>query len=143
MHTKVHISYSQSNLHSAARFIWENNSSITKWPTAPKSVFDIMNTIRELMRDACIKNAKIILREQKLKVELSDDWISYTGTGGFYCQIEFYTIAEDEENPGTEIIQLGVQILVDPAIGDDRQNYTTEVIDIAEENIYYTRLTKD
>ena len=106
---KVTVSYSLAVLHEAAAYIWENNPSITKWPSKPESAIDVVKCIHTMMTNYALKNAKVILREKKLKTELHDEWNTFTGTGGYYISFELHDATNDE-------ISIGADILVDPAI---------------------------
>lgn len=129
MATKVNISYPQSSLHEAAKYIWDRNPSVGRWNPNPTSVFDVMEIILVMIRDACIKNAKVLLKEKELGQILSDEWMSFLGTGGFYLSIELYG-SDLREDGSIEMIEIGVQILIDPAVGHDRHGFITEVFDI-------------
>ena len=61
----VKISYSRAQLHEAAKFIWENNTSVTLWPSNPTSVFDVMKGIKEMMYSTVRKNAAVIQKDRK------------------------------------------------------------------------------
>jgi len=124
----VNISYSLAGLHEASRFIWENNPSIQKWPSKPTSVFGVMDNILSMMRKSALRNADVIRKEKELKIELSEDWISFTGTGGYYLSYEFLN-ADDEE------INIGVTILVDPAVGNPNPGFVTEELDETEKEV--------
>lgn len=124
----VNISYSLASLHEASRFIWENNPSVRKWPSNPESVFDVMDGIQELMRKSAMKNADVIFKEKELKVELNEDWVSFTGTGGYYISYELIDSSDEE-------ITIGATILVDPAVGSPNPGYVTELLDEIEETV--------
>lgn len=124
----VNISYPLAGLHEASRYIWENNPSVRNWPSKPESVFDVMKGIQEMMRSAAIKNATLILKEKRLNVELNEEWVSFTGTGGYYLSYELIN-SDDEE------ITLGATILVDPAVGNPEPGYVTELVDEIEETV--------
>lgn len=119
----VNISYSLAGLHEAARFIWENNPSISKWPSSPKTVFDVMSNMQEMMRRDASKNAAVILEEKRLSVELNNEWIDYAGTGGYYF---IYELISDDE---PDMVIIGVTILVDPAIGSPNPGFVYEFVD--------------
>jgi hypothetical protein len=123
----VNVSYPLAALHEAAAFIWEKNTSVTKWPSEPQNVFDVMKSIQEMIRRGAMNNAKVIIKEKQLKVELPDEWHSFTGTGGYYISYELVD-SDDEE------ITIGATILVDPAVSCPNPGYVTEFIDeIVEE----------
>lgn len=121
------ISYSQTQMQEAAKFIWEKNPSIKNWPSAPDSVFDVFNIIHRMaVRDAR-KNYELILKERKTGSMLDNEWITYSGTGGFYLT---YELIVDEENE----IQIGVEVSVNPSIGmRDNTEIITELLDYTEE----------
>jgi hypothetical protein len=125
---KLTVSYSIAGLHEAAAYIWENNPSISKWPSKPKSPIDVVKHIHNMMTDYALKNAKVIMKEKKLKTELHDEWNTFTGTGGYYISFELHD-ATDEE------ISIGADILVDPAIGSMSKGFVTEFIDMIEEEV--------
>lgn len=119
----VSISYSLASLHEASKFIFENNTSIDKWPNKPNSAYDVMNQIRDLVKRGAIENANLIQREKQLSVKLDSDWVSYTGTGGYFVIYDLES-GEDEED-----VVIGATILVDPAVSHPHPGYVTEVID--------------
>ncbi len=122
----VNVSYPIAALHEASKFIWENNTVVTSWPSKPKDVFDVMKSIQEFVRRGALDNARIILKEKRLKVELDNEWTSYTGTGGYYVLYEL------DDSTDTEIT-IGATILVDPSVSNPSPGYVTEFIDdIAE-----------
>jgi hypothetical protein len=124
----VNISYSLAGLHEAARFIWENNPSVTKWPSNPESVFDVMKNIQEMMRKSAKQNADLIRKEKELKIELNEDWVSFTGTGGYYLSYELIDSTDEE-------INIGAIILVDPSVGSPNPGYVTEFVDTIGEEV--------
>ena len=119
----VNISYPCAALHEAAKFIWENNPSVEKWPSAPKSVFDVISNIQSMMKRGAMDNAKIILKERALGTNLDNEWLTYTGTGGYYL---VYTLRDSDD---TENVTIEVDILVDPAVSDPTKGFTTEFVD--------------
>lgn len=119
---RVTLSYHLAGLHEAAQFIWTKNSAVQNWPSKPATVFDVMNQMLEMMRRDAARNAHIILKERKLKVELGSEWVSYTGTGGYYMMYELYEETEDE-------ISIGASILVDPAVSHPMPTFVTEELD--------------
>ena len=123
---KVSISYSLASLHEASRFIWEHNESIPKWPDTPKSAFDVMNQIRDMMVKGALKNAEIVRKEKTLSVKIEDEWVTFTGTGGYYV---IYDLIDDTDN----VIQIGIDILVDPSISHPNPGYVTEELEMPEE----------
>lgn len=125
----VNLSYPLAALHEASKYIWENNPSVTKWPSKPESVFDVMAGMQEMMRRDALKNAALILKEKRLNVQLDNEWLDYTGTGGYYF---LYELISDE---GSDEIIIGATILVDPAVGNPDAGYVTEFIDEIEETI--------
>jgi hypothetical protein len=124
----VNISYPLAGLHEASRYIWDNNPSVRNWPSKPESVFDVMEGIQEMMRRDAMKNASVILKEKRLNVELNNEWIDYTGTGGYYFIYELIDSTDEE-------ITVGVTILVDPAVGTPEPGYVTEFVDEIEETV--------
>lgn len=125
----VNLSYPLAALHEASKYIWENNPSVTKWPSKPESVFDVMAGMQKMMRRDALKNAALILKEKRLNVKLDDEWLDYTGTGGYYF---IYELISDENSD--EVI-IGATILVDPAVGNPDAGYVTEFIDEIEETV--------
>jgi len=123
----VNVSYPSAALHEAAKFIWENNTSVKIWPSKPKDVFDVMRNIQDMIRRGALENAKVIIREKQLKVDLSEDWCSFNGTGGYYISYEL-----DDSND--KEITIGATILVDPAVSSPYPGYTIEFIDEIVEN---------
>ena len=124
----INTSYSLPALHEAAKFIWENNLSVKSWHTKPEGIFDVMKDIQEMIRRGAADNAKVILKERQLKVELPGEWMTYCGTGGYYIVFE---LEEDTE----EEITIGATILVDPAISVIETGFVTECIDEIEEEV--------
>jgi hypothetical protein len=124
----VNISYPLAGLHEASRYIWDNNPSVRNWPSKPESVFDVMEGIQEMMRRDAMKNASVILKEKRLNVELNNEWLDYTGTGGYYFIYELINSTDEE-------ITVGVTILVDPAVGTPEPGYVTEFVDEIEETV--------
>jgi hypothetical protein len=124
----VNISYPLAGLHEASRYIWDNNPSVRNWPSKPESVFDVMEGIQEMMRRDAMKNASVILKEKRLNVELNNEWLDYTGTGGYYFIYELIDSTDEE-------ITVGVTILVDPAVGTPEPGYVTEFVDEIEETV--------
>lgn len=125
---EVNISYPLEQLHATAKYIWENNPSVGNWPSEPKSVFDVMSQMVGMMHRDAISNSKIIIKERHLKVKLDDEWVSYTGTGGYYF---LYELENEDENS----ITIGVTILADLAVGNKNTGYVTEFIDNIEETV--------
>lgn len=125
----VNLSYPLAALHEASRYIWENNPSVRNWPSRPESVFDVMAGMQEMMRRDALKNAALILKERRLNVTLDNEWLDYTGTGGYYF---IYELISDE---GSEEIIIGATILVDAAVGNPDPGYVTEFIDELVENV--------
>jgi hypothetical protein len=119
----VNISYPLVQLHETARFIWENNPSVRNWPSKPESIFDVMHGIRDMMRRDAMRNAQIIKKEQKLKVNLDAEWVTYTGTGGYYF---LYELRSDDTE---EDITICATILVDLSVGHTESGYVTEFVD--------------
>lgn len=124
----VNVSYSLAALHEASSFIWENNTSVTQWPSKPKDVFDVMKNIQEFVRRGALENSKVILKEKRLKVDLDNEWSTYNGTGGYYV------IYELDESTDTGIT-IGATILVDPSVSNPNRGYVTEFIDNIAETI--------
>jgi len=124
----VNISYPLAGLHEASRYIWDNNPSVRNWPSKPESVFDVMEGIQEMMRRDAMKNASVILKEKRLNVELNNEWLDYTGTGGYYFIYELIDSTDEE-------ITVGVTILVNPAVGTPEPGYVTEFVDEIEETV--------
>ncbi len=82
-----------------------------------------------MMRRDALKNAALILKEKRLNVKLDNEWLDYTGTGGYYF---IYELISDEDSD--EVI-IGATILVDPAVGNPEPGYVTEFIDEIEETV--------
>lgn len=120
---KVNLLYPRASLHEAALYIWNNNPSVSKWPSKPANVFEVADSIKETMIQGARRNADVLIREKELKILLHDEWQSYIGTGGFYLLYDLY--GQDNEE-----ISLGCQILVDPSLGHPNPGYTQEMIDI-------------
>jgi len=118
----VNIGYPVAALHEASKFIWENNPSVLKWPSAPESVFDVMSHIQETMRKGAMQNAKLLIKEKNLGVTLDREWLDYTGTGGYYL---IFTLRDEVD----EEITIDVDILVDPAVGNPNPGFATEYVD--------------
>jgi len=125
----VNLGYPLAALHEASKYIWENNPSVRNWPSKPESVFDVMAGIQKMMRRDAMKNAAVILKERRLNVKLDNEWIDYTGTGGYYFIYEL--ISDDNAD---EII-IGATILVDPGVRNPEPGYVTEFIDELEEEV--------
>lgn len=121
------ISYCQTQVEEAAKFIWENNKSVKKWPSAPKDVFDIYDIIIDYMKRDSRKNFDVILQERKTGENLDDRWTRYSGTGGFFI---IYDLIEESDT----VIRIDADVLVDPCIGKlDTVVYADEVIDYKSE----------
>jgi hypothetical protein len=119
----VNISYPLAQLHETARFIWENNPSVRNWPSKPESIFDVMHGIQDMMRRDAMRNAQIIKKERALKVSLDAEWVTYTGTGGYYFLYELQSDDTEED------ITIGATILVDLSVGHTESGYVTEFVD--------------
>ena len=117
----INISYNLAQLHETAKFIWEKNLLVTKWPSAPKSVIDVMTEIQELMRKSVMLNAKTIIKEKKLGKNFDSEWINFEGTGGFYI---IYALQEETD----DIITIEVDILVDAAVSHPCPGYVLEFV---------------
>ena len=126
---KINISYTLAALHEAAKFIWDNNDKVKLWPSQPKNAFDVMLDMKKMMIGGALTNARLILKERRLKTEFPNDWLSYTGTGGYYF---LYELVSDENS---NEITIGASILVDPAVSHPAAGYTTELIDDIVENV--------
>jgi len=124
----INVSYPLAGLHEAAKYIWENNPSVRNWPSRPTSVFDVMHGMQEMMKETVSRNAAIIIKEKELNTELNNEWISFTGTGGYYFSFELIDSTDDE-------INVGVTILVDPAVSSPDRGYVTELIDETTEEV--------
>lgn len=113
----------------AAKFIWENNPSVKFWPTEPESMMDVYNTIHHMVIRDSKKNYQTVLRERETG-QSSDDWIGYSGTGGFYIS---YELIVDEK----DAIEINVEITVDPCLGIDfdKRVYIVEVVDYTPEPV--------
>jgi hypothetical protein len=118
----VNISYPLAALHEASRFIWETNPYVLNWPTTPTSVFDVMSSIKSMMEKGAMDNARLIVKERFLKINLDNEWIDYTGTGGYYI---IYSLRDENETT----ITIDADILVDPAVGNPDKGYITEYVD--------------
>jgi len=125
----VNLSYTLAALHEASKYIWERNPSVRNWASKPESVFDVMAGIQEMMRRDAMKNASVILKERRLNVKLDNEWLDYTGTGGYYF---IYELISDDDSD--EII-IGATILVDPAVGSPDPGYVTEFVDELVEEV--------
>ena len=125
---KINILYSVAALHEAAAYIWDNNPRVPVWSPSPKSPIDIVKMIHGMMIKQALYNAKVIMKEKRLEMELPEEWGSFVGTGGFYIAFELQDVNEEE-------INIGVDILVDPAIASNIKGFVTEVIDMSEEEV--------
>ncbi len=106
----------------AAQFIWDHNPFHPKWPNPPKSPIDIAKQIHAMAIEGCRKNAEVLRRERAEGVDLSDQWVSFSGTGGYLVNYNLVT------EPGEEDQEIEVEFSVNPAIGDEG-GYVVEVID--------------
>jgi len=122
------LSYKMAALHEAARFIWENNPSVLNWPSAPKSVFDVMADIRSMMTKGAISNAKVLLDEKATGAIIEHEWSSFNGTGGYYA---VYELINQDENE----INIGVDILVDPGVNHPNPGYVNEIVEVVDKDI--------
>lgn len=121
---EIVLQYSQEQLHEAASFIWENNESVSNWPSNPKSVLDVLSHIRDSIRKIAKSNAKILVKEIETGIETSE-WFNFTGTGGYFVIPELIEKSDS-------LIIIGVDILVDPAVSKKLSStYVDEVIDIS------------
>ena len=118
---KINLSFNVASLHEAARYIWNNNPSVEKWPAAPKSAIDVMKQIKDDMFRYAKYNAQLILKERRLGTDLTNEWTTFSGTGGYYL---IFNLEDDTE----EHILIGVDILVDPAVGHPVSRYTMDDI---------------
>lgn len=123
----VRISYSLGALHEAAKFIWENNRSVPYWPSAPTSAFDVMTQIRNMMVKGALENAEFLRKEKNKTLSPDDDWMTFTGSGGYYVLYELLSEEDEEE------IRIGIDVLVDPAVSHPNPRYVTEVVDNTDE----------
>jgi hypothetical protein len=117
------ISYCQTQLQEAAKFIWQKNPHVKDWGQHPKSELDVYNIIYSTIVHTARKNYLLILEERKLGKELDNQWVTYTGSGGYYVTYELIT---DEPNK----IEIGIEVLVDPVIGLRHNSITiTELLE--------------
>lgn len=80
------------------------------------------------MRGDALKNASVILKERRMSIELNNEWLDYTGTGGYYFIYELIDSTDIE-------ITIGVTMLVDPAVGNPNPGYVNEFVDEIEETV--------
>ena len=80
-----------------------------------------------MIRDTCMKNARIVLKERRLGFISTDEWTPFVGTGGVYLSISI----EDEVD---DSIMMDVTIMVDPSIAHKEKGFITETIDNVTEN---------
>jgi len=125
---RVNLSYALAELHEASNYIWENNPSVKNWPSGPTSVFDVMNGMRDMMKRDALKNAALILKEKKLGVSCDNNWVSYSGTGGYYFLYDLIYESEEE-------VVIGATILVDAALRNPDKGYVTEEVDDIAETV--------
>lgn len=125
---RVSIHYSQAQLLATAQYIWEHNPFIDKWPTAPKSPIDIVKQIHAMVIEACRKNGQVLKRERDEGIDLSNQWVTFSGSGGYLINYNLVT------EPGDENPEIEVEFSVNPAIGD-QGGYVVEVIDSYPETV--------
>ena len=121
---KIEVSYNLASLHAAAAYVWDNNPAVKQWPSAPLSVHDVMDLIHADLVKYARQNARTVIKERETKVSTVDEWITHTGTGGYYIMYDLYSAVDDE------IVVIGANVLVDPGVGTSAPRYTTEGIDI-------------
>lgn len=121
----IKLTYNLASLHAAAAFIWDNNPSVRKWPSAPTSELDVLELIHSDMVRYASQNARTILSERTTGVDTSGQWVTHTGTGGYYL---LFSLLSDEDS---EDIAIGIDILVDAGVTGPASRYKAEVIDIS------------
>jgi hypothetical protein len=120
----IEIGYNLDSLQESARYIWENNPAVPRWPSPPADMFDLMKQMKEHVRRDVKKNLEVLKREKEGGVNLSDLWTNMTGTGG-------YTILYSLEDDTDERIYISVEFLVDPAVGKNG-TFVTETLDFED-----------
>lgn len=107
------ITFNQSQLEAAARFIFNNNKMCHIWPNPPASELDVLNQI--------VENGRHIARENATREP--DNQITAVGTGG-------YTILVDDIDDGDYTLS----VLVDPAVSNNNRQYVSYEVDEPEDD---------
>lgn len=115
MQLKVY--YSIAQVHRAAYYIWENNPYVRNWPNAMESPDDVVAYIKTMMFKQAEKNAHSLLQDD-------DQWVSFTGTGGFLIHFT------SEYEPGDGFVDINVEVSVDPAVGISDRGYTEKIFEL-------------
>lgn len=98
------------DLNAAASFVWENNKACPVWPDPCFSFLDVKEHILADIRAYAAKNMATY--------DDPDKWISWVGGAGYW-----FIFSSDDE------MSIDVEILVDPALGNNKYSYVHEVID--------------
>lgn len=108
------ITFNQSQLEAAARFIFNNNKMCHIWPNPPASELDVLNQI--------VENGRHIARENATREP--DNQITAIGTGG-------YTIVVDDINDQGNYT---LSVLVDPAVSNNNHKYVSYEVEEPEDD---------
>lgn len=125
---QIEIGYNLNSLQESAQYIWNHNPHVSRWPTPPSNVFELMQQIKNQVRRDVQRNVEILKREKDEGIDLTNEWIHMTGTGG-------YTIMYSLEDNTDDKIYIGVDFLVDPAVGNKNDSFVTEVLDFTNETV--------
>jgi GR25 family glycosyltransferase involved in LPS biosynthesis len=114
-------------LHEVAKFIWENNKDIVKWPhPAISSVFEVQTKIKEEMYYHAMRNAKLVEKEKAAGKTFDHEWVYHTASAGYYI---LYSL----EDTRSDQITIEVTILADLTVGHRDYGFVQEVVDLSEQ----------
>ena len=119
---KFLLTYKQAEVTLAAKFIWENNKFVTRWPSKPTGPSDVEENIMSMVWEGIKENARFFSEDFELGKE-TNRWISYNGTGGYTVIYEYH---DYDEAKGAHVLR--AEILVDAAVSVDSR-YTEVVFD--------------
>lgn len=109
---EITIFYSIAQLHHAAAYIWEHNTYVKMWPSPPGTINDLLEYIKSMMVNTAKKNAKALYEQRE------NNWVGYTGTGGFTIQFS------SDYVHGDNVVEIFADILIDPAVGLPDKGFT-------------------
>jgi hypothetical protein len=121
----VKIYYSNTQLQKTARFIWDNNPYVRNWLRGEKSLDQLISYIKSMAFRQGKLNAHALIHNV-------ENWLSYTGTGGFVIQFS------SEYRPGDSFIDISIDFLVDASVGDykDFLTFETNLMVVEDEELY-------
>lgn len=119
---KFLLTYKPNEVTLAAKFIWENNKFVTRWPSKPTGPADVEENIMSMVWEGIKENARFLSEDLALGKE-TNRWVSYNGTGGYTVIYEYHGY---DESRSSHVLR--AEILVDPAVSTD-SDYTEVVFD--------------